>query len=42
MCLLGLRTDARKVAYPILWSALDEASYVTGSALMVDGGQLAK
>jgi len=42
MSLLGPRTDARKVAYPILWRASDEASYVTGSVLMVDGGQLAK
>ena len=39
MCLLDQRTDAREVAYPILWLASDEASYVTGSVLMVDGGQ---
>ena len=42
MCLLGLRTDAREVAYPILWLASDEASYVTGSGLMVDGGLFTK
>jgi hypothetical protein len=42
MCLLGLRTDAQKVAYPILWRPSDEASYLSGSVLMVDGGQLAK
>ena len=39
---LVLRTDARKSRYPILWRTSDEASYVTGSVLMVDGGQLAK
>jgi meso-butanediol dehydrogenase/(S,S)-butanediol dehydrogenase/diacetyl reductase len=27
-----------EVAYPILWLASDEASYITGTALMVDGG----
>ena len=30
----------REVAFPILWLASDEASYVTGSVLMVDGGRL--
>jgi 2-hydroxycyclohexanecarboxyl-CoA dehydrogenase len=30
--------DAREVAYPILWLASDEASFVTASTLMVDGG----
>ena len=39
MCLLGRWADAREVAYPMLWLASDEASYVTGSVLMVDGGQ---
>ena len=38
MCLLGRWADAREVAYSILWLASDEASYVTGPALMVDGG----
>lgn len=38
-CLLGRWADAREVAYPILWLACDEASYVTGSVLMVDGGR---
>jgi 2-hydroxycyclohexanecarboxyl-CoA dehydrogenase len=28
-----------EVAYPILWLASDEASYITGASLMVDGGQ---
>jgi 2-hydroxycyclohexanecarboxyl-CoA dehydrogenase len=30
--------DAREVAFPILWLASDEASFVTASSLMVDGG----
>jgi 2-hydroxycyclohexanecarboxyl-CoA dehydrogenase len=37
-CLLGRWADPREIAYPILWLASDEASYVTGSVLMVDGG----
>jgi meso-butanediol dehydrogenase/(S,S)-butanediol dehydrogenase/diacetyl reductase len=31
-----------EVAYPILWRASGQVFYVTGSVLMVDGGQLAK
>jgi hypothetical protein len=42
MCLLGRWADAREVVEPILWLASDEASYVTGSRLMVDGGQFTK
>ena len=38
-CLLGRWADPREVAYPILWLASDEASYVTGTVLMVDGGR---
>jgi 2-hydroxycyclohexanecarboxyl-CoA dehydrogenase len=30
--------DPREVAYPILWLASDEASFITASTLMVDGG----
>jgi NAD(P)-dependent dehydrogenase (short-subunit alcohol dehydrogenase family) len=41
-CLLGRWADVREVAYPILWLASDEASYVTGSVLMVDGGRFVK
>jgi 2-hydroxycyclohexanecarboxyl-CoA dehydrogenase len=40
-CLLRRWADPREVAYPILWLASDEASYVTASVLMVDGGKLA-
>jgi 2-hydroxycyclohexanecarboxyl-CoA dehydrogenase len=41
-CLLGRWAEPREVAYPILWLASDEASYVTGSVLMVDGGRYVK
>ncbi len=37
-CLLGRWADPREIAYPILWLASGEASYVTGSVLMADGG----
>jgi len=30
--------DPREVAFPILWLASDEASFVNGAAFMVDGG----
>ncbi len=30
--------DPREIAYPILWLASPEASFVTGSCLMADGG----
>ena len=36
--LLGRWAEPAEIAYPILWLASDEASYVTGSVLMVDGG----
>jgi 2-hydroxycyclohexanecarboxyl-CoA dehydrogenase len=39
-CLLRRWADPREIAYPILWLASDEASYVTASALMADGGRL--
>jgi NAD(P)-dependent dehydrogenase (short-subunit alcohol dehydrogenase family) len=41
-CLLGRWADPREVAYPILWLASDEASYITGSILMVDGGRFVR
>jgi NAD(P)-dependent dehydrogenase (short-subunit alcohol dehydrogenase family) len=41
-CLLQRWADPREVAFPILWLASDEASYVTGSVLMVDGGRYVK
>ena len=30
--------EADEIAYPILWLASDEASFVTGATLAVDGG----
>jgi 2-hydroxycyclohexanecarboxyl-CoA dehydrogenase len=38
-CLMARWADPREVAFPILWLASDEASYVTGAVLMVDGGR---
>ena len=37
-CLLGRWATPREIAYPILWLASDEASYVTAATLMADGG----
>lgn len=37
-CVLGRWAQPREMAWPILWLASDEASYVTGAALMADGG----
>lgn len=37
-CLLGRWAEAEEVAYPILWLASGEASFITGVALPVDGG----
>ena len=37
-CLLGRWATAEEVAYPILWLASEEASFITGVALPVDGG----
>ena len=30
--------EVREIAYPILWLASDEGSFMTGAVLMVDGG----
>jgi meso-butanediol dehydrogenase/(S,S)-butanediol dehydrogenase/diacetyl reductase len=37
-CLLNRWAEAEEVAYPILWLASDEASFITGITLPVDGG----
>jgi 2-hydroxycyclohexanecarboxyl-CoA dehydrogenase len=37
-CALKRWAAPTELAYPILWLASDEASYVTGTTLMVDGG----
>jgi 2-hydroxycyclohexanecarboxyl-CoA dehydrogenase len=39
-CLMRRWASPREIAFPILWLASDEASYITGAALMVDGGRL--
>lgn len=36
--LLGRWADPAEIAYPILWLASDEATFITGTTLMVDGG----
>lgn len=36
--LLARWAEPREIALPILWLASDEASFITGAALMVDGG----
>lgn len=40
--LLKRIADPREIAYPILFLASDEASFITGSLLMVDGGYTAR
>jgi 2-hydroxycyclohexanecarboxyl-CoA dehydrogenase len=37
-CLLGRWAEPEEVAFPILWLASSEASFITGAALPVDGG----
>lgn len=36
--LLGRWAEPQEIAWPIVWLACDEASYITGTTLMVDGG----
>ncbi len=36
--LLGRWADPVEIAYPILWFASEEASFITGTTLVVDGG----
>jgi meso-butanediol dehydrogenase/(S,S)-butanediol dehydrogenase/diacetyl reductase len=40
--LLGRWASPQEIAWPILWLASDEASFITGTTLMVDGGLSAK
>jgi meso-butanediol dehydrogenase/(S,S)-butanediol dehydrogenase/diacetyl reductase len=35
---MGRWASPREIAAPILWLASDEASFITGATLMVDGG----
>ncbi|MGH3374162.1 MAG: SDR family oxidoreductase [Actinoallomurus sp.] len=39
---LGRAADPREVAHAVVWLLSPEASYVTGSHLVCDGGLLAK
>jgi meso-butanediol dehydrogenase/(S,S)-butanediol dehydrogenase/diacetyl reductase len=36
--LLGRWAEPEEIAWPIVWLASDEASFITGATLMVDGG----
>lgn len=36
--LIGRWADPMEIAYPILWLASEEASFITGTTLLVDGG----
>ncbi|MBB5502542.1 SDR family NAD(P)-dependent oxidoreductase [Paraburkholderia sp. MM5384-R2] len=36
--MIGRWASPEEIAWPILWFASDEASYITGTTLMVDGG----
>jgi meso-butanediol dehydrogenase/(S,S)-butanediol dehydrogenase/diacetyl reductase len=36
--LLARWADPEEIAWPIIWLASDEASFITGATLMVDGG----
>lgn len=38
-CVMKRWCDPREIALPILWLASDEASYITATNLMVDGGR---
>jgi NAD(P)-dependent dehydrogenase (short-subunit alcohol dehydrogenase family) len=38
-CIMKRWCDPREIALPILWLASDEASYITATNLMVDGGR---
>ncbi len=37
-CVMKRWAEPSELAYPMLWLASDEASYVTGSTFMIDGG----
>lgn len=39
-CVMQRWADPIEMAYPILWLASSEASYVTGATIMVDGGYI--
>jgi len=39
---IGRLGDPEEVANPVVWLCSDEASYITGHALSIDGGFLAR
>lgn len=39
-CVMKRWADPKEMAYPLLWLASEEASYITGSNIMVDGGYI--
>jgi 2-hydroxycyclohexanecarboxyl-CoA dehydrogenase len=39
-CVMKRWADPKEMAYPLLWLASDEASYMTGANVMVDGGYI--
>jgi 2-hydroxycyclohexanecarboxyl-CoA dehydrogenase len=39
-CVMKRWADPKEMAYPLLWLASDEASYMTGANIMVDGGYI--
>lgn len=39
-CVLKRWADPKEMAFPLLWLASDEASYITGANIMVDGGYI--
>lgn len=39
-CVMKRWADPTEMAYPLLWLASDEASYITGATIMVDGGYI--
>ncbi len=39
-CVMKRWAEPKEMAFPLLWLASDEASYMTGATIMVDGGYI--